>query len=93
MMYANLPAEYLQTSVLRLLARCSRNNADGTQIPVKRQEKFARYDVQIERCGDDIRALQRFVAAQRMAFHKILKKYKVRWFPGFWLSEYYADTT
>jgi hypothetical protein len=30
------------------------------------------------RCGDEIRALQRFVDAQRTAFHKILKKYKVR---------------
>lgn len=46
-------------------------------MSVKRREKFAKYDNQIERCGDDIRALQRFVAAQRTAFHKILKKYKV----------------
>ena len=30
------------------------------------------------RCGEDIKSLQRFVDAQRMAFHKILKKYKVR---------------
>lgn len=75
---ANLIAEFLQKSVLRLLARCSRDNADGTAISIKRQEKFAKYDNQIEKCGDDIRALQRFVAAQRMAFHKILKKYKVR---------------
>jgi len=29
------------------------------------------------RCGDDLESLQRFVDAQRMAFHKILKKYKV----------------
>jgi len=30
------------------------------------------------RCGEEIRSLQRFVDAQRMAFRKILKKYKVR---------------
>lgn len=47
-------------------------------MSTKRREKFAKYDNQTERCGDDIRALQRFVAAQRTAFHKILKKYKVR---------------
>ena len=29
------------------------------------------------RCGEEIRSLQRFTDAQRMAFHKILKKYKV----------------
>lgn len=29
------------------------------------------------RCGDDARSLQQFIEAQRMAFHKILKKYKV----------------
>jgi len=29
------------------------------------------------RCGDEIRSLQRFTDAQRVAFHKILKKYKV----------------
>lgn len=29
------------------------------------------------RCGEEIRLLQRFVKEQRVAFYKILKKYKV----------------
>lgn len=82
--------QFLQKSVLRLLARCSRDNADGTAISIKRQEKFAKYDNQIEKCGDDIRALQRFVAAQRMAFHKILKKYK-KWTGSRSMGEQFND--
>jgi hypothetical protein len=38
------------------------------------------------RCGEDIRSLQKFVAAQRMAFHKILKKYR-KWTGSRALSE------
>lgn len=61
----------------RLLARCADSAAIGKTMSSKRREKFARYQNQIERCGEDVRALQRFTAAQRIAFHKILKKYKV----------------
>lgn len=75
---ANAPLEHLQKCVVRLLARCAYNNADGKAIGPKKREKFAKYDLQIEKCGADIRSLQRFVGAQRIAFHKILKKYKVR---------------
>jgi len=46
--------------------------------------------MQIERCGEDIRALQRFTAAQRMAFHKILKKYK-KWTGSRALGERFND--
>jgi hypothetical protein len=74
---ANAPAEYLQNLVGRLLARSSFNRADGKPISAKKREKFAKYDIQIEKCGEDIRLVQRFVGAQRVAFHKILKKYKV----------------
>jgi len=59
-----------QKRVLRILARCS---YEGKSISPK---KFAKLNVEIERCGEDIRSLQRFTAAQRKAFHKILKKYK-----------------
>ncbi|KAK6584058.1 hypothetical protein PZA11_003788 [Diplocarpon coronariae] len=66
--------QYLQKNVLRLLARTSPSTACE---PTQRQlEKFTKYNSRIERCGDDIRSLQRFVSAQRTAFHKILKKYK-----------------
>lgn len=66
--------QFLQNAVLRLLARCTYNS--GKPISRKRRERFSKYDVQITRCGEDTKALQRFVEAQRMAFHKILKKYR-----------------
>ncbi|CZT45000.1 uncharacterized protein RSE6_05268 [Rhynchosporium secalis] len=66
--------QHLQKVVLRLLARTSRTL--DHDIPQKQRDKFAKYIVQIERCGDDIANLQRFVKAQRVAFHKITKKYK-----------------
>src|ERR1700684_852399 len=79
--------ESSQKKVVRLLARCS---YEGKPISPK---KFTKLEVEIERwvepekpqghladlfrCGEEIRSLQRFTDAQRMAFHKILKKYKV----------------
>ncbi|KAL2073753.1 hypothetical protein VTL71DRAFT_11079 [Oculimacula yallundae] len=80
--------QHLQKVVLRLLARTSRR--PGCEILQKQRDKFARYNVQIERCGDDIRYLQRFVSAQRMAFHKILKKYK-KWTGSRALGERFND--
>ncbi|KAE9377993.1 hypothetical protein N431DRAFT_435156 [Stipitochalara longipes BDJ] len=59
-----------QKKILRLLARGTR---DGRTISPK---KYAKLDIEIERCGEETRSLQRFTNAQRMAFHKILKKYK-----------------
>lgn len=59
-----------QKKIVRLLARSSREG--NTSSP----KKYAKLDLDIERCGDEIRSLQRFTDAQRMAFHKILKKYK-----------------
>jgi hypothetical protein len=79
--------ESSQKKVLRLLARCG---YEGKLISPK---KYAKLETEIERyfvpklqlgnvvdlfrCGEEIRSLQRFTDAQRMAFHKILKKYKV----------------
>lgn len=39
--------------------------------------KFSKYNMQIESCGDDLARLDRFVEAQRVAFYKLLKKYTV----------------
>ncbi|CAG8982367.1 hypothetical protein HYALB_00007489 [Hymenoscyphus albidus] len=63
-----------QKNLLRLLGRCADNN--GKPLSQKRREKFARYDDRIEKCGEEIRLLQRFFKEQRVAFYKILKKYK-----------------
>ncbi|KAE8445285.1 hypothetical protein EG329_013523 [Mollisiaceae sp. DMI_Dod_QoI] len=82
--------QYLQKLVVRLLTRCAASAANGKSMSSKRREKFARYDIQIERCGEDIRALERFTAAQRMAFHKILKKYK-KWTGSRGLGERFND--
>lgn len=39
--------------------------------------KFSKYNMQIENCGEDLAKLDRFVEAQRVAFYKLLKKYTV----------------
>ncbi|KAI0406467.1 hypothetical protein F4802DRAFT_613351 [Xylaria palmicola] len=56
----------------QLLQKC----ADTRGLSVKRQRRIARYQAQTEECGQDIRALDRFVDVQVTAFRKILKKYK-----------------
>lgn len=45
-------------------------------MPLKRRQRFARHEQTLLQCGDDIRALRRFVNAQVVAFRKILKKYR-----------------
>ncbi|KAK0106960.1 hypothetical protein ONS95_003675 [Cadophora gregata] len=81
--------QHLQKVVLRLLARTAQSS-NSDPITQKHRDKFAKYNVQIERCGDDIRSLQRFVSAQRVAFHKILKKYK-KWTGSRALGERFND--
>ncbi|KAH8596353.1 hypothetical protein B0O99DRAFT_651574 [Bisporella sp. PMI_857] len=66
--------DYYQTTVVKLLARLPYNN--GRPMTHKKRKLFGRYDTQIENCGEDTRQLQRFVGIQRVAFHKILKKYR-----------------
>ncbi|TVY22307.1 Uncharacterized protein LHYA1_G008723 [Lachnellula hyalina] len=65
---------FLEKVITRLLQRCA--NTTGKPMSQKRREKFAKYDNQIIKCGDDIKNLQRFITAQRTAFYKILKKYR-----------------
>ncbi|KAK5629128.1 hypothetical protein RRF57_004843 [Xylaria bambusicola] len=63
---------YISTLVHHLVLKC----ADTQGLSAKRQRRFAKYYAQIEECGQDIKALGRFVDAQVTAFRKILKKYK-----------------
>lgn len=76
--------------VERLVQRCAYDNEQGKRISRKRQERFAKLDLEIERCGEDVRSLQRFTIAQRMAFHKLLKKYK-KWTGSRFLGEKFND--
>ncbi|KAL8948666.1 MAG: hypothetical protein Q9222_005163 [Ikaeria aurantiellina] len=46
------------------------------RISVKRLEKFSRAEETAEKAGEEIQSLARFVGAQKLAFWKILKKYK-----------------
>ncbi|KAI0838758.1 hypothetical protein F5Y06DRAFT_267793 [Hypoxylon sp. FL0890] len=63
---------HLSDSISQLIVRC--NIAGG--VSPKRQRRFAKYALQVDECGDDIEALNRFVNAQVIAFRKILKKYR-----------------
>lgn len=46
------------------------------KLPIKRLEKFSRLEEAAIKAGEEIQALSRFVGAQRLAFQKLLKKYK-----------------
>jgi len=52
--------------------RCARKG-----LSQKRLLRFAKLERAIGECSDETRDLSRFVNAQKVAFHKILKKYKV----------------
>ncbi|KAK3316704.1 SPX domain-containing protein [Apodospora peruviana] len=66
--------QHLSNQIHRLILRCTTSRLD--RVSLKRQSRFARYESELLRCGDEIQALQRFVSAQIVAFRKILKKYK-----------------
>ncbi|KAI4266588.1 MAG: hypothetical protein L6R38_008660 [Xanthoria sp. 2 TBL-2021] len=46
------------------------------KISVKRLERYSRAEAAAEKAGEDIKSLARFVGAQKLAFVKILKKYR-----------------
>ncbi|KAJ6436553.1 hypothetical protein O9K51_10920 [Purpureocillium lavendulum] len=68
--------EHLNTSIQRCIAKHS--TGQDQSFSLKRQRRFAKYERELMRCGDDIQALSRFANAQIVAFRKILKKYRVR---------------
>ncbi|KAF6224134.1 hypothetical protein HO133_010708 [Letharia lupina] len=46
------------------------------KLPIKRLEKFSRLEEAVLKAGEEIQSLSRFVGAQRLAFQKLLKKYR-----------------
>ncbi|KAI9811594.1 MAG: hypothetical protein M1827_005343 [Pycnora praestabilis] len=65
---------HLQKQVVQL--RQSSVASERTRISVKRVEKFARAEEDVLKAGGEIQSLSRFVGVQRLAFQKLLKKYK-----------------
>ncbi|KAG6295694.1 hypothetical protein E4U46_003972 [Claviceps purpurea] len=68
--------EHLASQTQRWIAKYS--DADDCTLSLKRQRRFAKYERELLRCGEETLALSRFASAQVTAFHKILKKFK-RW--------------
>ncbi|KAJ9658139.1 hypothetical protein H2201_007920 [Coniosporium apollinis] len=66
--------DHLSKQIRRIQAR--EPLVASSRIPAKRLERYARIEEEVLRAGDDIRSLARFIAAQRLAFTKLLKKYK-----------------
>ncbi|KAL2149149.1 hypothetical protein VTH82DRAFT_8497 [Thermothelomyces myriococcoides] len=66
--------QHLSTQIHRLIVRCATSGQE--QMPLKRRQRFAKYEQNLLQCGEDIRALHRFVSAQVVAFRKIIKKYR-----------------
>ncbi|GIZ44449.1 hypothetical protein CKM354_000764600 [Cercospora kikuchii] len=46
------------------------------RIPVSRLERYGRLENDVVKAGEEIKSLARFIATQRTAFRKLLKKYK-----------------
>ncbi|KAK3305351.1 SPX domain-containing protein [Chaetomium strumarium] len=80
--------QHLSGQIHRLILRCATSGRD--RIPLKRQSRFAKYEQTLLQCGDDIKALQRFVNAQIVAFRKILKKYR-KWTGSSTLGSRFRD--
>ncbi|KAK4240191.1 hypothetical protein C8A03DRAFT_42232 [Achaetomium macrosporum] len=80
--------QHLSGQIHRLILRCATSGRD--RIPLKRQLRFAKSEQMLLQCGDDIKALQRFVNAQIIAFRKILKKYR-KWTGSSTLSSRFRD--
>ncbi|CAK3867013.1 SPX domain-containing [Lecanosticta acicola] len=60
---------------LRQLAARRTDAADG-RIPVRRLERYGLLETGVVKVGDEIKSLARFIATQRTAFRKLLKKYQ-----------------
>ncbi|KAI8267782.1 hypothetical protein K4K58_007165 [Colletotrichum sp. SAR11_239] len=65
--------QHVSDQVQKLVVKCAE---DGGQVSLKRHRRFAKYERDLLRCGEDILALARFINAQIVAFRKITKKYK-----------------
>ncbi|KAK4249736.1 hypothetical protein C7999DRAFT_39219 [Corynascus novoguineensis] len=54
--------QHLSTQIHRLILRCATSGHEP--MPLKRRQRFAKYEHTLLQCGDDIKALRRFVNAQ-----------------------------
>lgn len=68
--------EHIADNIHRWIGKYS--DGSNKTLSLKRQRRFAKYERELLRCGEDILALARFANAQVVAFRKILKKYRVR---------------
>ena len=66
--------DHLHKQILNLVKQ--RQSPLQKPISVRRLEKFAKAETEVLRAGEEIQALAQFVGAQRLAFRKLLKKYK-----------------
>ncbi|GKT90677.1 SPX domain-containing protein [Colletotrichum tofieldiae] len=60
-------------SLQKLIVKCAE---EGDRVSLKRHRRFAKYERDLLRCGEETLALARFINAQITAFRKITKKYK-----------------
>ncbi|OLN85532.1 Vacuolar transporter chaperone 4-like protein 2 [Colletotrichum chlorophyti] len=65
--------QYISDQVQKLIVKCAE---EGDRVSLKRHRRFAKYERDLLRCGEDTLALARFINAQITAFRKITKKYK-----------------
>ncbi|KAM4065640.1 SPX domain-containing protein [Hirsutella rhossiliensis] len=81
--------EHLDFNIQRWICKCA--SGHDTSISLKRQRRFAKYERELLRCGQDIFALSRFASAQVVAFRKILKKYR-KWTGSSTLTSRFTET-
>ncbi|KAK1724677.1 hypothetical protein CaCOL14_005477 [Colletotrichum acutatum] len=65
--------QYIADQLQKLIVKCAE---EGDRISIKRHRRFAKYERDLLRCGEETLALARFINAQITAFRKITKKYK-----------------
>lgn len=73
--------DHLAMSVRKWVKKSGVDCESSPRQSLKHHRKFAKYERDLLRCGDDIQNLIRFSNTQSVAFRKILKKYKVRTLP------------
>ncbi|MCJ1404989.1 hypothetical protein MMC11_008215 [Xylographa trunciseda] len=66
--------DHLHRQVLNLIKQC--RTTTQRPVSVRRLEKFAKAETEVLKAGEEIQSLAQFVGAQRLAFRKLLKKYK-----------------
>ncbi|MCJ1283881.1 hypothetical protein MMC26_003212 [Xylographa opegraphella] len=66
--------DHLHKQVLNLVHQCE--TARRKPISVRRLERFSKAETEVLRVGEEIQSLAEFVGVQRLAFRKLLKKYK-----------------